>query len=296
MIDLRDLGANPRVVRLEMFIGRHMPERIGYRLSALAANLIARFKPTIYRIARENLRQVLGPEAKNRTLEEAVRGVFLTMFRSYFDLFRLMQRPLEEIIAAVDFAPEDKEIARSLWKREHGSILVFPHLGNFDLGGQVVAAHLPEVQVITLPNPSPALELTNNLRRALGVKVTPLSTAALREAFRSLRKGSVVSIAGDRPVSELDEPFLFFGRPARVPSAHVRLALKTGAVIVTTFCVFSPETGRYRLRLKPPMEMIRTGDRREEIKINMRRVLDELEEVIRRWPDQWQMFVPVWSL
>ncbi len=296
MIDLRDLSASRRVMRFEMFLGRRLPTRIGFRLSWLVAGLIAHFKPTVYRIVRDNLHQVLGPEVEPRTLEETARGVFYTMFRSYFDLFRLTQRPLPEVVATVDFAPEDQEIARSLWNRKGGSILVFPHLGNFDLGGQVIAAHLPEVQVITLPDPPPAFELTNSLRRATGIKVTPLSTAALREAFRSLRRGGVVSIAGDRPVSELDEPFSFFGRPARVPSAHVRLALKTGAVIVTTFCVYSPETGRYRLRLKPPLEMVRTGDRREEVRLNMRRVLDELEQVIRRWPDQWQMLVPVWKI
>jgi lauroyl/myristoyl acyltransferase len=40
--------------------------------------------------------------------------------------------------------------------------------------------------------------------------------------------------------------------------------------------------------------MIRTGDPAEELQLNMRRVLDMLEEIIRRWPGQWQMFVPVW--
>jgi len=42
------------------------------------------------------------------------------------------------------------------------------------------------------------------------------------------------------------------------------------------------------------MEMIRTGDREEEVQVNMRRILDRLEEIIHRWPEQWQMFVPVW--
>jgi lauroyl/myristoyl acyltransferase len=42
------------------------------------------------------------------------------------------------------------------------------------------------------------------------------------------------------------------------------------------------------------MEMIRTGNREEEVRLNMRRVLDTLEQLIRRWPEQWQMFVPVW--
>jgi hypothetical protein len=40
--------------------------------------------------------------------------------------------------------------------------------------------------------------------------------------------------------------------------------------------------------------MIRTGDREKEFKLNMDQVLGALEAVIRRWPEQWQIFVPVW--
>jgi hypothetical protein len=48
------------------------------------------------------------------------------------------------------------------------------------------------------------------------------------------------------------------------------------------------------VHIEPPLEMLRTGDREEEVQLNMRRVLDSMEAVIRRWAWQWQMFVPVW--
>lgn len=48
------------------------------------------------------------------------------------------------------------------------------------------------------------------------------------------------------------------------------------------------------MRLEPPMELVRTGNREEEVRLNMRRVLDALEGIIGSWPEQWQMFVPVW--
>jgi lauroyl/myristoyl acyltransferase len=42
------------------------------------------------------------------------------------------------------------------------------------------------------------------------------------------------------------------------------------------------------------MEMSRTGSRDEDLRLNMQRILDALERIIRDWPEQWQMFVPVW--
>jgi KDO2-lipid IV(A) lauroyltransferase len=227
-------------------------------------------------------------------LEQTVQHTIYSLLRSYFDLFRSLRLPREELAALVEFPEEAKTLVRSLWNREGGSVMVFPHLGNFDIAAQALAQHLPESQVLTLPDPPPGFELANKLRQRSGVKVTPLSSSALRQAIKLLRKGGLVSVAGDRPVSDLDKPFSFFGRPARVPSGHVRLALKTGAVVVVASCFLSPETRRYTVRIEPPLDMIRTGNREEEVDLNMRRVLDVLEAVIRHRVDQWQMFVPVW--
>jgi KDO2-lipid IV(A) lauroyltransferase len=136
--------------------------------------------------------------------------------------------------------------------------------------------------------------MINESRKRSGVEVTPLSSAALRQAIKLLRRGGVVTLAGDRPVSDLDEPVPFFGRPARVPSGHVRLALKTGAVMAVCYCILSPETDRYAVYLEPAMELIRTGNQDEEVALTLRRILDALERVISRWADQWLMFIPVW--
>ena len=222
------------------------------------------------------------------------RGVFYTAIRGYYDLFRALQLPGAGIASQVDIPEATKAVARSLWEREGGAVIVFPHLGSFDLAGHAMAPYLPEMQLLTLPDPPAGFQMLNESRRVTGVKITPLSSAALRQAIKLLRRGGVVSVAGDRPVSDRDDPSLFFGRPARVPSGHVRLALRTGAVVSIAYSVLSPETQRYTAHIEPPMEMLRTGNREEDVQVNMRRTLEELEGLIRRWAEQWQMFVPVW--
>jgi KDO2-lipid IV(A) lauroyltransferase len=220
--------------------------------------------------------------------------VFCTAIRGYYDLFRAWQLPQEQLVASVDIPEEVRAVVRSAWNRAGGSVLVFPHLSAFDLGAQAMGFYLPETQVLTVPDPPPGFELTNTLRLWSGFEVTPLSSSALRQAIKRLRRGGVVSVAGDRPISDLDEPVPFFGRPACVPSGHVRLALKTGAQVVVACCFLSPLTRKYTMHVEPPLEMIRTGNQDEDVRVNMRQVLDALERIIGRWPEQWQMFVPVW--
>jgi lauroyl/myristoyl acyltransferase len=294
MINLKNVAANPRIVRLAMLLSQYTPERIGHQLSWWAASTASRLRPAVYRVVESNLGPVLGTIENRPVLEQTARKVLYLALRGYFDLFRALRLSDEKMAALVDVPEATRAIARSMWKRENGTVIVFPHLGNFDLGGHAILPFMPELQLFTLPDPPPGFQLLNESRRRSGVKVTPLSTNALRDAIKLLRRGGVVSIAADRPVSDLDEPVLFFGRPARVPSGHVRLALKTGAAVVLGYCVLSPETKRYVMHLEPPMEMTRTGNRDDDLRLNMQRVLGALEAIIRNWPDQWQMFVPVW--
>jgi KDO2-lipid IV(A) lauroyltransferase len=293
-MNLTEIASSPHVIRASMFASRHLPIGMGHRLAWWASGLVCRLRPAAYKIVEANLGQVLRSSGNPENLDRLVRNVFYSSVRGYYDLFRALRMPHEELMALIDIPEEARVLAASILNKGTGSVLVFPHLGNFDLGGQAVASLIPGMQLLTLPNPPPGFQLANEFRARTGVKVTPLSPSALRQAIDLLRKGGVVSVAGDRPVSDLDEPVQFFGRPARVPSGHVRLALKTGALLVVACCVLSPATQRYAVQIEPSLEMIRTGDRDEDVRLNMRRVLDLLEGVIRRWLGQWQMFVPVW--
>lgn len=286
--------AGTRWNRLGMFLCRHVPRGAAYRLAGLAAGAVCRLRPGVYDIVQANLGQVMGTEAPAELLAAKIRAVFELAIRNYYDLFRTLQLPREQVATAVDLPPEVDTIAQAVIHSGRGVVLVMPHLGNFDLMAQAFGRYASRIQVLSLPNPPPGFELINEVRRQSGVEVTPLGPGALKQALRLLRAGGLVGIAGDRPVSELDEPVPFFGRPARVPSGHVRLALKAEVPIVLGCCAYVPETRRYALYLEPPMELVRSGDDDEDVKTNVLRVLERLEAMIRRWPEQWQIFVPVW--
>jgi lauroyl/myristoyl acyltransferase len=293
-MNLKSIASSPQVLRAGMTLSQHTPDKVAQSAFWWLSGLLCRVKPAAYSIVEGNLGQVLGPGADPATLAHMIRQVFFSTLRSHFDLYRAFQWPREKLGSLVDVPEATKDVARSLWNREGGSVLVFPHLGAFDLGGQILAGYVPKVQLLTLPDPPPGFQLANELRRRSGAKVTPLSSGALRQAIRHLREGGVVALTGDRPVSDLDDLVPFFGSPARVPSAHVRLALKSNAVVVMTCCVLDRATQKWVIHMEPPLEMVRTGERAEDVRLNMRRVLDGLEAIIRRWPEQWQMFVPIW--
>ncbi|MGD8625150.1 MAG: hypothetical protein PVF47_08180 [Anaerolineae bacterium] len=293
-MNLTDVLSRPRTLRLGRFISRRTPTRAGYRLLWWVSGLVSRLRPAVYDVIAANVGQVLAPEAGPETVGATARRIIYYFLQGYYDLFRAMGRPYEELLDWVEVPDSLKSLLHAAREAGRGLIVVVAHVGNFDLGGQIVSAYAPNLQVISLADPHPGFRQLNDLRQLGGARITPLGPAALRQAFRTLREAGVLVVGGDRPVSDLDRPVPFFGRPTRVPSAHVRLALRTNALVAVTGCVYRPETGRYSLELEPPLEMVRTGDREEEVQVNMRHTLDALENLIRRHLDQWMMFVPVW--
>ena len=45
--------------------------------------------------------------------------------------------------------------------------------------------------------------------------------------------------------------------------------------------------GRHRFVAEAPVDLIRTGDKAEDLRVNTQRHTEVLESIIRRYPDQW---------
>jgi KDO2-lipid IV(A) lauroyltransferase len=292
---LQGIFSRPAAIRLASLLSRHAPAGVARTVARWTAATLIRAQPQVVRIVQTNLAQALGLEAGADEVRQRAGQVFYHFVLGYIDFFRSLRLSQEEIRQLIHVPEALRTELSSEAVAERGLVLIVSHTGNFDLAGRIMTLYAPDVQVISLPDPHRGFQALNELRRQTGVRVTPLGPAALRQALKTLRAGGVLATGGDRPVSHLDKPVPFFGRPAHMPSGHVRLALKTGAAVVVCGCVYHADRGRYAVEMAgEPLEMIRTGSPEEDVDINMRRVLDLLETLIQRWSDQWMMFVPVW--
>jgi KDO2-lipid IV(A) lauroyltransferase len=282
------------VLGMGMFLSKHLPPLIGYGVADVISGLINLLKPDVYWIVHANLRQVMGPEVGEKALHRLVRQVFHNNARNDYDLWHTVSRGPEAIRKAVLIPPEAWANIEQTQECGKGALIVGTHTGNFDLGILALAAHGQEIQVLGLADPpAGGFNLMDQMRERTGARLTPISTQALREALRRLRTGGIVVTGVDRPVGDEEATVEFFDRPALLPTGHVRLALKTDAAILVAGQFRDPQRGN-AVRISPPLEMVRTGDQDEDLRVNLRRVTDWLEKFIRARPEQWAMFVPVW--
>jgi len=295
------------VTGVGMFFSKYLPPLIGYAIANIIAGLINWLKPDVYWIVHDNLYQVVGPEVDEKELHRLVHQVFHNNARNNYDLWHLVSRGQEALRTAIHIPPDAWTHIEQARKRGKGAIIVGTHTGNFDLAILTLAAHRPEIQVLGLAAPpAGGFDLMDRMRARAGVHLTSINVQALREAINRLHAGGFVLTGVDRPVGGVEQPVepsplvggsqrgvQFFGRPAALPTGHVRLALKTDAVILVAGPHRDPQKGNM-VYLSPPLEMVRTSDPDEDLHINLRRVTIWLEEFIRAWPEQWAMFVPVW--
>jgi lauroyl/myristoyl acyltransferase len=282
------------VTGLGMFLSRYVPPLIGHAGADLIAGLINWRQPDVYWIVHANLRQVMGPQMDEKALHRLVRQVFRNTARNNYELWHLVSRGQEAVRAAVHIPPDVWTYIEQAQQRGNGLVIVGTHTGNFDLGILALAVHGLEVQVLGMAAPpAGGFDLMDRMRTEFGVHLTPISLPALREAIDRLHAGGAVATGVDRPVGGEAPAVEFFGRPALLPTGHVRLALRTDASIL----VAGPRRdgrGRTVVHLSPPLEMVRTGDPEDDMQVNLRRVTAWVEKFVRAWPEQWAMFVPVW--
>jgi len=290
---LQDLISSKPMTQVGLFIGQHMPRWLGYGLSRVVSAIIARRKPQIYWTVHANLRHILGPDADDTTLHEMTRHVFFHAGQTYYDFFHAIGQPPEVLVKAVQVPKDLIESIQSEMARGRGVLLLAAHMSNFDLAGLSVGARGLPVQMLSLADPEAGFHILNYLRAKGGYEVTPITPASLRAAIRRLKSGGLVLTGMDRPIPEDRELIEFFGRLAYLPVGPVRLALMTGATVFMGSCYHEPSHG-YVLEVTGPVEMVRTGNRRQDILTNTCRLAIILEGFVRAHPEQWMMFHPFW--
>jgi len=293
----RKLLSTTNIIQLALRVGRYLPIRAAPAFAAIWSRIAAVVQPPIYRGARANLRHVLGPDTTPRDLRHTLHRLFINTGRRYYETFCNLGRGItraEHFRPPVIVTPETQTRIEGALATGKGLLILACHTANFDLGGIALAQWMPvPLQVLSLADPTPDVEVFNHLRREAGVMMTPITAQALRDAMQRLRAGGAVATGPDYPTDDGSPPVAFFGAPANLPTGYVRLPLRTGSLVMTVAIRW--RDGAYYVEGNPPLELVHTGDRAQDVQVNIRRILDEVEAIVREQPEEWMMFEPVWQ-
>ncbi len=275
-------------------VAKSMKPGTGNKLANRIADWISAQKDSkMVRATRANLWIITGERLTKEELDEVVRENFRQTARNLFDLYHnLFNYPA--ILERVTLSPKLVKILDTSRENKEGTLLLAPHLSNFDFAGRAMALNGYKVQALSYPQPRPSYQWQNRLRKDIGINITPMSTESMRQAKAHLKEGGLVITGLERPLPQTNYYPRFFGYPAPLPASYVRMALQTKAAIVVVACIGTPEEN-YTLECSGPVFMKPYKDAVEEIEKNAEAVLRLAEPYIRSHPTQWAMTYPLWS-
>jgi KDO2-lipid IV(A) lauroyltransferase len=282
----------PRLFKLGNWVMRVLPPGVRYPLAALTGRVVFYAMPRRRRIAFENFAQVLGLQTNDPQVRRIAHRAFGNYFKMFADFMLMVTLSPEQIRKMV--RPEGRERLDRILSEGKGAIVVTAHVSNWDMLAAAAAVYGYPISAVTNELPSGGLNgLVVSSRERIGMKMIGLGPGSLRRILKALARNELVALASDLYSGDRGVRVRFFKRPAVFPSGPAAIALKTGAPILPVWIRRQPDN-LYVAEVEDAIEVSRTGDTERDIQLTTERIVEFFERIIRREPDQWLVFLPVW--
>jgi lauroyl/myristoyl acyltransferase len=281
---------------LSLALARRLPRRLLRAISRQTTMRFMQLRPKYQKALRANLAVILGRPAASREVRSTARNLLDAHFTAWIDFLHFATRPPEEAARLVESVVGYSRIVEAR-EQGNGVLLLTGHLGNWEIGGLMLAEMRQPIHVVLVPDIFPAVE---RARRALHERAgiseirVDRSFAPTLAVLRALKSNAIVAMQGDRDFNNTGIAVPFFGKEAFFPRGPLLMAMSTSATVLPAFIVRVPD-GRYRAIVEAPLAIVKEGDRETALAENVRRYVTILERYVALNPEQWYCFYPFWD-
>lgn len=233
-------------------------------------------------IVRRQLREVY-PAMAPRERDRLAGAVFAHLGRTAGEVFGAGQARL---LMATEVDPGWEPLDRAL-EGGRGAIAVTGHIGNFELGGALLARRYPLLDVVKTQRNPLFDAYVDRKRRAQGIQTVPMRDSA-PAVLRHLRQGGLVTLLVDQDAGAAGETVDFLGRPASTWTGAARFSLRTGCPVVP-LAMRRTGPGRHVLLIRDALQPPPRSERIEAVQVAdyTRRISAAVEQFVREEPRQW---------
>jgi KDO2-lipid IV(A) lauroyltransferase len=243
-----------------------------------------------HRIGREQLRTAF-PDKSGDEIERILAGVWDNLGRIAIEFAHLHEFSVEgfgkQTADLITYPPESQ--ARYDWIMKSGKAAIgfAAHLANWELPG--IGAKLIGVKSAVLfrkPNIGAVSDAIVKLRTPLMGELIPTGLDAPVRLARLLETGTHVGMLADQHYSKGVE-VMFFGRRCLANPLIAMLARQTELPIYGMRVVRKPDGNSFWGEISAPVQPVRDGDGRIQVKGTMQAITSVIEGWIRQFPEQW---------
>jgi KDO2-lipid IV(A) lauroyltransferase len=274
-------------LRAILFLIPRIPPRLLVLITSATVRLTFAILWPYRKLMEENVSMAMSdpflPVERRKTL---ARVAWRNFVKGLFETACALDSSRDRICASVVI--EGEEYLKRASEKGKGVIALGAHLGNFTMiGPRVAAAGYPFSVLVKHPPDQRLARLLDGYRGKTGVKTISAKprTQAARQILGALRRNEVVFLLPDVFKSgKVNTQFL--GSAVYIRRGPVTLALRAGAAVVP-MCVTRDAEDRLTLHISPEIDLVKTGDLQEDVTANLALFTRHLEDMVRRYPDQW---------
>lgn len=275
-----------KVIYSNQILIKFMPRFIRSYIALIIASICFNVPNTFRKIILYNISQVYEEQLSFREIRKIGAKYFQELFKN---LFEAVELPNPKFISNVEI--DGIESLFNSLRRGKGIILLSAHIGNIG----ILLMRLKDLNirihvVAALEGPfSPLLPFTNHDL----ISIVPIINYShpwkiFSYLVNCLKKNEVILIMGDS--WGLNHPGVyFFNRLSYSPTGAAFLALKTSATVIPIF-IHRNRDGKYMIQIEEPVKIIKIGDMKRDILINIERFNEIIQEKIKANPEQWYMW------
>ena len=215
------------------------------------------------RVARRNL-ELIRPDLAASGREAMLGKILRTTARQALETLRLWTRPAARNLADITDVHGEALFDAAL-ADARGLIVAAPHMGNWELLNQWLAAKTPLAILYRPPESAIGEAFLRRVRANAGGQVEQVraEAAGVRTLLKRLQKGGVVGILPDQQPKAGEGEFApFFGKQALTMTLLGRLAHRSGARVLLCWCERLPGDGapRYAIHVQAAPEAVADAD------------------------------------
>ena len=177
-----------------------------------------------------------------------------------------------------------------------GVVMLACHMDNWEWLGAALALYGFPLSAVEKPQPNRVYsDFMNELRTGAGQEIFSRGTSEILGCARAMKKGRMLGLIADQD-GGYDGIFVpFLGKMASTPNGPAYFARKFKAPIIPIFIIRKPDGYGHLAIVKDPIRYEFTGDQKQDDYNVTLKMTQEVEKIIKEYPDNWLWFQHRWN-
>jgi KDO2-lipid IV(A) lauroyltransferase len=262
-----------------------LPRGLARRLAVAVAFALYALLPKLRRTAEFNLRLAF-PDWDVTRRHAVIRGMVRNLGWMAAEFARFPSYTRENIQDMLILDGHENFLNGQ--RRGKGVLYLTGHIGAWELSSFAHALYGFPLHYMARPLDNARVDALVNHYRCLSGNRPIFKNESARVLLKILKDAGTVGILADQNTMPQEGMFVdFFGKSACTTTGIARVALHTDAAVVPGYAYWDESIRKYKLRFEPAVELVRTGDAERDVFVNTQKCAKVLEEIIRKYPEQW---------